>query len=295
MRVLVTGGAGFIGSNLVDELVKTHHVTVVDNLSTGKRENINPKAEFLYGDISDRRFVAPLPVRDVVFHTAALARIQPSIKDPIPPHDANVNGTLNMLEYCRRGSKMIFSGSSSVFKGDKLPTDEHSTISPKNPYALQKWICEQYIHLYHRLYGLDCAILRYFNVYGERQLTEGSYATVLGIFLKAKSEGEPMQITGDGEQRRDFTYVGDVVAANIAAITWRGTFNIGRGKNYSVNEIADIIGGEKRYIPARPGEVRQTLCDNSKAKKYGWKPTTEVDQWLASLSRQGLTNTSKKP
>jgi UDP-glucose 4-epimerase len=282
--VVVTGGAGFIGSHLVDALVERgEDVTVVDNLSTGKTENLNPKITFFNNDIGERRFWQELPQNDTVYHVAALARIQPSIKNPVPPHDTNVTGTLNVLEYCRKhGSKLIFSSSSSVLSGDDLPATEDSAVRPRSPYALQKLICEQYIDLYRELYGLKAATLRYFNVYGERQLLTGAYTTVLGVFLQQKADGLPLTITGDGEQRRDFTYVKDVVAANLLALKWEGTFNIGRGKNYSVNEIADIVGGEKQYIPARLGEVRQTLCDNQKARKHGWNPSTEISKWLNS-------------
>lgn len=277
MKILVTGGAGFVGSHLTDELVKDHQVCVLDNLSTGKRENLNPKALFINGDIRDE-------IKgdyDIVYHCAALPRIQPSIKEPVEPHDVNVNGTLNILEYCRKNkAKLIFSGSSSIFKGDSLPTGELDGKNPKSPYSLQKWLCEQYIELYGKLYGLDYAILRYFNVYGDRQLIEGAYATVLGIFLKQKAEGKPLTISNDGNQRRDFTHIKDVVKANVMAMDWRGTFNIGSGMNYSINEVAEMIGGEKAYTGDRLGEVRATLCDNSKARSFGWKPEYRLEDYL---------------
>jgi UDP-glucose 4-epimerase len=274
-KILVTGGLGFVGSNLVDALIQGgDDVTIIDNLSSGKLENLNPEAKFNKADITHKYIWDILTKFDYVFHTAALARIQPSIKDPLPGHDANVNGTLNVLEYCRRTrAKLIFSSSSSIYQGNKLPTREQDPKYSKNPYALQKYICEQYIELYAQLYGLDYVILRYFNVFGKRQLTEGAYATALGIFLKQKAEGKPMTITNDGEQRRDFTYIDDVVKANIMAMDWKGTFNIGAGNNYSINEIADLIGGERGYIGARLGEVRETLADNSKARQKGWYPT----------------------
>ena len=145
---------------------------------------------------------------------------------------------------------------------------------------MQKYICEHYIKLYHKLYGLDYAILRYFNVYGERQLLGGGYATILGIFLDQKAKGKVLTITGDGNQRRDFTYVKDVAKANLMAIGWQGAFNIGSGKNHSINEIADMIGDTKEYIEEKIGEVRETLADNSKARKLGWQPTMEVSEWL---------------
>lgn len=275
MKCLVLGGAGFIGSHVVDSLIEAgHKVAVVDHLSTGKRGNLNSKAKFFHDDIEDNKLWAKLGKNDFVYHLAAHARIQPSIKRPVKAHNTNVNGTLNVLEYCRKhGSKLIFSSSSSIYSGEKLPTKESSPKNPKNPYSLQKYICEQYIELYHKLYGLDFAILRYFNVYGDRQLLGGAYATILGIFLKQKAQGKPLTITGDGEQRRDFTHVKDVARANLLAMKWQGAFNIGSGKNYSINELAGLVGGRKRYIPGRIGEVRETLADNSKARELGWTPT----------------------
>lgn len=269
MNILVTGSAGFIGSHLADLLIEQgHEVTGIDNLSTGKKENLNPEAKFIHGDIREKIAWN----YDVVYHCAALPRIQPSIKDPIEAHDVNVNGTLNILEYCRRyKTKLIFSSSSSIFKGDSLPTGEDSPKDPKSPYSLQKWLCEQYIELYGKLYGLDYAILRYFNVYGERQLTEGAYATVLGIFQKQRKANKPLTITNDGGQKRDFTHIKDIVRANLMALEWQGTFNIGTGKNYSINEIANLFGGDKIYVGARQGEVRATLCDNTKAREKGWQ------------------------
>ena len=286
MRCLVLGGAGFIGSHVVDALVEAgHKVSVVDHLSTGKRENINSKAKFFQDDIENNELWAKLSKHHFVYHLAAYARIQPSIKHPVKAHSTNVNGTLNVLEYCRKHkSKLIFSGSSSVYKGDELPTKEDDPKDLKNPYSLQKYICEQYIELYHKLYGLDFAILRYFNVFGERQLLGGAYATILGTFLKQKAEGKPLTITGDGEQRRDFTHIADVVRANLLAMKWQGVFNIGGGKNYSINELAELVGGPKKYIPGRIGEVRETLADNSKARQEGWEPKTKLKEWIDAQS-----------
>lgn len=287
VKVLVTGGAGFIGSHLVDELVgRGYEVDVVDNLSTGKKENLNPKAQFTFNDITKDAYWYSIRGEkyDYVFHTAALARIQPSIKHPVESHENNVNATLKVLEYCREhDAKLIFSGSSSVFSGEDLPANENSPKLARNPYSLNKLINEQYIDLYAELYKLRTVTLRYFSVYGERQLLEGAYRTVIGIFINQKASGEPLTITGDGEQRRDFTYVGDVVNANIMAMDWEGNYNIGAGKSYSINEIADVFGVEKLYIPATPGEVRETLADNSKAKYEGWIPRTNVKEWINGL------------
>lgn len=282
-KCIVTGGAGFIGSHVVDLLIdQGYEVHVVDNLSTGLRENINPKAIFHNIDIQDEYSIIHLPKVEYVFHLAALARIQPSIQDPIITNLVNVNGTLNLLEYCRsKGAKIIFSSSSSIYEAVDLPTEEEDEKDPKNPYALQKWISEQYIRLYSELYNVDYTILRYFNVYGERQIPNGAYAAVIGIFLEQAKKGLPLTITNDGEQRRDFTYVKDVAVANVLAINWpRNAYNIGAGNNYSVNEIAKAIGGDIVNIGERIGEIKETLADNEKALAQGWMPTTNVIDWI---------------
>lgn|SRR3990167_849258 len=282
-KCLVTGGLGFIGSNLVDALIKQgHEVIVLDNLSTGKLEYLNPKAKFIEDDIRNKNIFYQLEPVEYVFHLAALARIQPSIEDPLTAHQVNVDGTINVLNYCRQhNAKIIFSGSSSVYKGETLPISENDEKDPKSPYALQKLQCEQYIELFGKLYGLDYTILRYFNVYGERQILEGAYAAVVGIFLAQKEKGLPITITNDGEQRRDMTYVKDVANANILAMNWpKLTFNIGTGKNYSMNELATFVGGEKSYIGERLGEARTTLADNSRAISNGWAVTMDIKDWI---------------
>lgn len=289
IKCLVTGGFGFIGSHVVELLTKHgYEVTVIDNLSTSKQENIDvvksilPEEKCLKLDITSEEDIASLAEFDYVFHFAALARIQPSIDDPVTAHEANVNGTLNLLEYCRQNkAKIIFSSSSSVYGDAALPTDEFSPTDPKSPYSLQKLICEQYIKLYGDLYDLDYTILRYFNVFGERQILEGAYAAVVGILLNQKVKGQPLTITNDGEQRRDFTYVKDVAMANIMAMDWpKEIVNIGTGHNYSINELANAIGGERQYIGNRPGEAKATLADRYKAKNLGWKPTITILDWI---------------
>jgi UDP-glucose 4-epimerase len=278
-KCLVTGGAGFIGSHLVDKLIfDGHEVIVIDDLSTGNFSNINKLATFNHDDISGSILKHTTPV-DYVFHLAALARIQPSIKNPVPAHKTNVNGTLAVLEYCRKNkSKLIFSSTSSQY--DEYPASELSIKDFKNPYTLQKHICEQYIELYSRLYNINYVILRYFNVYGERQLTKGAYATVIGIFLAQKKRKEPLTIVGDGEQRRDFTYIKDAVTATVMAKDWTGTYNVGTGINYSINEIAKMIGGKTKNIAPRLGEVKEVLADISKIKAKGWTPQIRIEQWL---------------
>ena len=300
MKCLVTGGAGFIGSHLVDELIEDgHEVVVIDNLSTGKKENINPKAKFYRKDITHMRRDSDFTMFegvDVVFHTAALARVQPSIEDPITYHNANVNGTLNLLKACVDYgiNRFVFSSSSSVY-GDveekDLPTSENSELNPISPYALHKLIGEQYCTLFSKLYDLETVSLRYFNVYGDRMSLDGAYKLVIPVFTEQILNGEPMTIRGDGEQRRDFTYVGDVVDANIRAgfyqhPLWGEVFNVGNGDNLSVNEIADLIGGER--INVEPViEPKATLADNNKLKKYlGWSPKGNLEQWIPTWKEE---------
>ena len=284
-RALVTGVAGFIGSHVADLLIEEgFDVVGIDNLSTGKVENVNPKCSFVNGDITDDKLWATLndvTPFDYVFHLAARARIQPSIIDPVGSNEVNLTGTLKVLEYCRNNkAKIIFSGSSSVYQGDDLPTKEEYPKEPRSPYALQKFLCEQYIWLYGNLYDIDYAILRYFNVYGERQILDGAYAAIVGIFLDQKKNGKPLTITNDGEQRRDFTYVKDVARANFLAMNWDGVTNVGTGKNISINELAGFVGGEKEYIGERKGEAKQTLADNTRALSNGWAVTKTIQEWV---------------
>ena len=295
MKYLVTGGAGFIGGHLVDKLIEQgHEVTVVDNLSTGIKSNINPKATFINVDISERINRADLCVAmegvDTVFHCAALARVQPSIKNPQQYHKANVDGTLNVLLSARDSKvrRVVYSASSSAYGDQKqMPIVETMPTAPISPYALQKLIGEQYCYVFSKCYGLETVSLRYFNVYGERQMVDGPYCTVVGIFLKQKADGQKLTITNDGNQRRDFTYVQDVVDANVKAATSEKVgegevINIGRGNNYSVNEIAEMIGGETEFIGDRL-EPSETLADNSKAKELlNWEPKVDIKDWLTS-------------
>jgi len=296
-NILVTGGAGFIGSNLVIRLVADgYNVVVIDDLSTGNINNLHgvrESIEFLERDLSNVKisFLAyTLKSRniDTVFHLAALARVQPSIEDPITFNNINVNGTLNLLFACHKANvnRVVYSASSSAYgNAEILPTSEDAPLNPLSPYGLQKLIGEQYCKMFSKVYGLDTCSLRYFNVYGERMNLEGAYRLVMGIFAKQITEGKPLTITNDGNQRRDFTYVGDVIQANILAGIYKKplngeVFNIGNGDNYSVNEVADMMGGEKTY-----GEIRiepfETLADNTKAKfVLGWQPKGDLETWI---------------
>lgn len=294
-RILVTGGAGFIGSHIVDRLTSGgHEVTVLDNLSTGKRENLNGRAKLIVCDIKDYEVIAPhFHGIEAVFHTAALARIQPSIQNPLPYNDANITGTLNVLWAAHNGGvkKVIYSASSSAYGRDEdVALSEDMDARPGSPYALQKYVGELYCRLFAKLYGLPTVMLRYFNVYGPRQITEGAYAAVIGIFLKQRLDGKPMTIVGDGEQRRDFTHINDVVEANMLAwqkdIQSGELFNIGAGQNYSVNEVAKLIGGAVVNLPERPGEYRTTLADNSKARAVlGWQPKRKMPEAIEELKQ----------
>lgn len=261
-------------------IAQGYRVYILDNLSTGKKENINPKAEFILGDIRNKALERLIPRVEYIIHTAALARIQPSIDDPTESNEVNLQGTINLLQLARLyDAKFIFSSSSCMY-ADTLPTNEYSFMKATNPYGLQKMTCENYIEMYHELHGLDYVIFRYFNVFGERQILEGAYAAVVGIFLNQRAEGKVLTITNDGEQRRDFTYVKDVARANALGLKLpRDTYNVGTGENYSINELADAVGGEKKYIGSRQGEVRATLADSSRLRKHGWKPTKNIMEW----------------
>ena len=293
MKCIVVGGAGFIGSNLVDRLIDDgHEVVVIDNLSTGKKENVNKNARFYKADITFNSNWPMFKDIDVVFHLAAKARVQPSIEDPVSFDKVNVNGLLNMLHTCvkYKVKRFVYSSSSSVYGNvEEFPTSEETSLNPMSPYALQKLIGEQYCSLFSELYGLETVCLRYFNAYGERQLLEGAYCLVMGKFIQQRLKGESMTIRGDGEQRRDFTYVGDVVDANVKAgfnakipiFECKGdVFNIGNGDNRSVNQIADMIGGDR--VNVEPViEPKETLADNEKAYRVlGWKPTMKIEDWI---------------
>lgn len=270
-NILVTGHLGFIGSHLIEKYPWAHGI----DLKSG-------------GDIrtfqSDEKY-------DVIFHCAAKASVIGSFQDPKEFHEHNVLGTLNLLEYARKtGANIVFSSSSSVYGDSKIPTKEDELVDPMSPYAIQKLICEEYLKLYWKL-GVKSIALRYFNVFGERQPNDGAYKTVLSTFFGQYKDGKPFSIVGGGKQRRDFVYVKDVVEANVKAYEWLlnasdfEIFNIGSGKNYSVNEVTDMIDPEyPRFFLEKRKEPQTTLADISKAEKLlNWKPTVNLQSWINSV------------
>ena len=289
-KALVTGGAGFIGSTLVDKLINDDiEVIIVDNLSTGKIENIPPQAEFWNMDLFDLKENSLSNKNiDVVFHLAALARVQPSIEDPIEFNKSNVDGTLKLLWACHKANikRVVYSASSSCYGNTTIfPTPESAPTNPLSPYGLQKYIGEQYCKMFSEVYGLDTCSLRYFNVYGDKMTLDGAYRLAIPIFADQIKNNKSCTIHNDGEQRRDFTHVDDVVNANLLAATYKGklqgeSFNIGNGQNLSINEVVDLMGGEKEYGKTVI-EPSITLADNSKAKQIlGWEPKEDLSIWI---------------
>ena len=292
MKILVTGGAGFIGTNLIKRLLKGgNEVVSVDNYSTGLESNHINGCEYIKVDLSgsshkhrdwhQEKF--RLGNFDVIFHLAAIARIQPSFKHPIQTFSSNTTATLNILEWARHNQTPVIYAGSSSSNGDKF----------SNPYTLSKSHGEELVKLYNKVYDLPTSICRFYNVYGEHQLTEGDYCTLIGIFERLHKEGKPFVVTGDGEQRRDFTHVDDIVDGLVRCSWMIGSnrsnkvngeiFELGRGKNYSVNEIVDAFGKnyQTQYIDARPGEMRETLNTDTKAKDVlGWKPKVDIIKYI---------------
>ena len=298
MKALVTGGAGFIGSNLVDRLIADGHtVTVIDNESADSNEQFywNPQAHNYKYDVRDYIMVRKLyESQDAVFHLAAEARIQPTIEDPLKAFENNMIGTATVLECARVcGVKRVVYSSTSAAYGlsNTPPMLETMPTDCLNPYSVSKVAGEEMCKMYARLYGMETVTFRYFNVYGERQPLRGQYAPVIGIFLRQRAAREPMTIVGDGNQRRDFTYVGDVVQANIKAATfnpnkeyqWGEIYNIGTGRNYSINEIATLMGGDSTHVPPRPAESRLSLANATKASSHiGWDAKVSLENWITA-------------
>tara|TARA_B100001094_G_C18133661_1_gene773733 strand:- start:334 stop:1221 length:888 start_codon:yes stop_codon:yes gene_type:complete len=288
-KVIVTGGAGFIGSNLVDELIKQEiEVIVLDNLSTGKIENINPRAVFYECNISKMpmdTFKYLFEDVDTVFHLAATPQVQYSIENPLDNN--NLHSLINMLEVSKLigAKRFVFSSSSAVYGNPKYtPIDENHPINPLSPYALHKLIGEQYCKLYSDIYNLDTVSLRYFNVYGNRMPKEGAYKSVLSVF-KEQYNKQPFNIVNDGKQKRDFIHVNDIIQANLLAANSTNNhkgdvFNVGTGQAYTVNEIANMFGGDKKYGEKRI-EPKDSVAENAKIRlDLDWEPTGNLPKWI---------------
>jgi len=296
MKALVTGGAGFIGSNLVDELIKQgHEVIVVDDESAESNSQFywNGNAQNYLEDILNKERLDGIFKKhkpEYVFHLAAESRIQPSILDPAKACELNFIGSCNVLQSSRNHNvkRVMYSGTSSAYGlKNKSPLKEDMPRDCLNPYSVSKTAAEDLFKMYYTLFGVQCVMFRYFNIYGERQPLKGQYAPVIGIFLRQKEEGEQLTIVGDGSQRRDFTHVSDVVRANIMAAETNNkdaigeTFNIGTGTNNSVGEIADMIHPNQINIPPREGEAKTTLADVSKIKNIiGWEAQVKIEDWI---------------
>jgi len=296
MKALVTGGAGFVGTNLIKRLLKDgHEVVSVDNYSTGKKESHQEGCLYHDYDLSSQHTLGIYVDHgsypswreveyDVIFHMAALARIQPSIKNPHKTLFNNFVSTLNILEYARKNNiKVVYAGSSSVHHG-----------LYESPYAWSKFSGEDLCKLYSNVYNTDTAICRFYNVYGSHQIEDGTYSTLMGIFERQYRNDEPLTITGDGEQRRDFTHVDDIVDGIVRAsqeyFKECEIFELGRGINFSINKIADMFGKDysKEYIEQRPGEYDITLADYSHAQELlNWKPKRNIEDYIQAFVETG--------
>lgn len=297
-KVVVTGGAGFIGSHLVEALIeKGFQVDVVDNLVAGKREQVDPRAILHVVDIRNLDAIAPIiEGAQAVFHLAALPSVPYSIENPVETHEVNVTGTLNILLASARGKvkRVIYSSSSAVY-GDQevLPICEDARGEPKSPYGLHKRMSEEYMVLFAKLYGVETVSLRYFNLYGPRQKSDGAYASVIAKFIACRNYGELLPVVGDGTQTRDFVHVSDVVRANIAAMesehVGKGeAVNIGGGFGLSVLEIARLVGGRTENIPPRV-EIRVSVADIARAQSFlGWSPSVKVEEGVNALLKSNL-------
>ena len=300
MKSLVTGGAGFIGSNLVDGLLSLgHEVIVIDNEYSDAHDHFywNDYTENYKYDIRDYEKTRPLyDGVDYVFHIAAEARIQPSILNPVEAVSINSVGTCTVLQCAREAGvkKLMYSSTSAGYGMNSQPNVETQPDDCLNTYSISKVNGEKLCKMYTDLFDLDTVIFRYFNVYGERQPVRGQYAPVIGIFLRQLEAGQPLTIVGDGEQRRDITYVKDIVNANIMAAlsnadkeSYGQVYNVGAGVNYSVNEVAEMISNNVKYIPPRLGEARISLANIDKIyKTFAWKPQQSLEKWVKSAVEQ---------
>ncbi len=296
-KAIVTGGAGFIGSHLVERLLQEEClVTVLDNFSNGRRQNLahlgSPKNLAVHDvDVSDYEKILPFfKGVDWVFHLAALADIVPSIVKPLDYYRSNVTGTVSVLEASRQSGvkRFLYTASSSCYGiADVHPTSETAEIKPQYPYALTKYLGEQAALHWGLVYKLPVISLRLFNVYGPRSRTTGAYGAVFGVFLAQKLAGKPYTVVGDGKQTRDFTFVTDVVDAFLCAARSSVSgeiFNVGSGNTYSVNKLVGLLGGEIVYIPKRPGEPDITFADTKKIiKKLGWQPKVSFEKGVKTM------------
>lgn len=296
-RILVTGGAGFIGSHLTDRLIADgHEVTVVDNLATGRRATLqqhtqNPRFKFVQADIRDRGRMNEI-FQDIeqVFHLAALADIVPSIVDPMEYFTTNVQGTANVLEAARKNGakRFVYAASGSSYGiPDRYPTPETAEIRCEYPYALSKHLGELSALHWHKVYGLPVTVLKFFNIYGPRSRTTGAYGAVFGVFLAQKLAGKPFTVVGDGNQTRDFTYVSDAVDALVTAAASPVSgevFNVGSGGTYSVNRLIELLGGPRVFVPKRPGEPDCTHADITKIGRIlGWTPKVRFEAGVGKM------------
>ena len=294
--MLVTGGAGFIGSHLVDRLLSAgHDVVVVDNLAVGRRENLTQAAQssrfqFIECDVNDPEAAEAFSGVHTVFHLAALADIVPSIENPRSYFRANVDGTFSVLEAARRHSvsRFIYAASSSCYGIPQVyPTPETAPIAPQYPYALTKYLGETMVLHWAQVYGLSALSLRFFNVFGPRARTSGTYGAVFGVFLAQKLAGKPFTVVGDGTQTRDFTYVSDIVSGlEVGAQSGISgeAINLGSGGTYSVNRLVELLGGPVEYIPKRPGEPDCTFADTAKAERLlNWRAQMPFERGVAKM------------
>ena len=297
MKTLVTGGAGFIGSHLVDRLIEEgHEVTVIDNFSTGRRDNLahqKDNVNLVEADIRDFDAIRPhFEGKDVVFHLAALADIVPSIVNPREYYSSNVMGTMCVVEAARLSGvkKLVYTASSSCYgipEEGFYPTKEEAPIDTQYPYALTKYLGEQTVLHWGQVYDLPVVSLRLFNVYGPRSRTSGTYGAVFGVFLAQKIKGKPYTVVGDGEQTRDFVYVTDVARAFVAAgfsNISNEMFNVGSGNPQSVNKLVSLLEGEKVHIPKRPGEPDCTWADVKKINSMlDWKTEVSFEEGVKKI------------
>ena len=287
MKSLVTGGAGFIGSTLVEKLLEQDEmVVVVDNESANTHEETywNDDAINIKMDVNDPALKNAVTGIDRIFHLAADISIPYSIKNPVATYSNNVHGLLNVLEVARKSDikNVVFSSTAAIYGLTDKVCVETDTPDPLNPYSVSKLAGEYLMKMYNDLYGIKTVSLRYFNVYGPRQSDTGQYAPVVGIFQKQKAQNSALTIVGDGKQTRDFIHVSDVAAANIlvSESDATGVYNVGTGIEYSVNQIADMISDVQRNIPPRVGEARRSLSDSSKLQSLGWKPQIKLEDWV---------------